>query len=89
MQETTTGRGATPLYTNGGAHTYATNIRAISAMWAGGGLGAAPDPELYAEGTIGCDSAGVAAGLTYHVYGAVGAKAWVATGGTVANLYGG
>ena len=61
----------------------------LSAIWTGAGTTSAPDPELYGLGQIGAASDGVAAGLTYHITGAEGARAWTATGGTVANLYGG
>jgi hypothetical protein len=61
----------------------------LAADWTGAGIGNAPDPELYAPRQIGCDLAGIETGLTYHIIGAVGSKAWVATGGTVKNLYGG
>lgn len=56
----------------------------IAVFWTGSGLSSAPDAGGYGSGQIGADSDGVAAGLTYHVVN----NAWVATGGTVANLYG-
>ena len=56
----------------------------VAAIWAGAGTGGAPDASNYADGQIGVDSGGAAAGLSYHVFN----SAWVATGGTVANLYG-
>lgn len=59
----------------------------LAAIWTNAGN--EPDPELYAERQIGADSDGVAAGATYHVVGAIGSKAWVLTGATVKNLYGG
>ena len=60
----------------------------IASIWAGAGDGNAPDPELYGLGQIGANTDGAATGVTYHVTGAVGSKAWTLTGGTVANLYG-
>ncbi|PCJ26696.1 MAG: hypothetical protein COA94_04685 [Rickettsiales bacterium] len=61
----------------------------LSAIWTGGGTGSAPDPEDYELADIGADLLGIATGVTYHIVGAVGSKSWVATGGTVQNLYGG
>lgn len=61
----------------------------LAADWTGAGLGSAPDPELYSPRQIGADLGAIATGLTYHVIGDVGSKAWVATGATVKNLYGG
>ena len=60
----------------------------LSAIWAGAIDTNAPDPELFGEGQIGANESGISTGLTYHVVGAVDSKAWVLTGGTVANLYG-
>ena len=56
----------------------------IAAFWTGAGATSAPDANLYANGQIGSDSDGVTSGLTYHAVNG----SWVATGGTVANLYG-
>ena len=56
----------------------------LSAIW----NTTAPDPELYSLASIGADTNGVSTSLTYHITGVVGSKAWTATGGTVANLYG-
>lgn len=61
----------------------------ISAIWAGNGTGSAPDAEDFVQGAIGADQDGVTGASTYHVVGAAGSKSWVATGATVANLYGG
>ena len=53
-------------------------------IWAGSGIGGAPSATLLRDGTLGADLAGITTGLTYHVVSGV----WVATGGTIANLYG-
>lgn len=73
----------------GAASVDVANGAILAAIWAGAGTTSAPDPELYSEGQIGANAGGASAGLTYHVVGAVGAKAWITTGATVKNLYGG
>lgn len=57
----------------------------LSYIWAATGIGNAPDATNMDDGTIGADLAGIATGLTYHVV----AGTWIATGGTVLQLYGG
>jgi len=57
----------------------------IERFWSGAGIGNAPAADNLPTGMIGADTDGVSTGLTYHVIN----KAWVATGGTVAQLYGG
>lgn len=57
----------------------------LSYVWTGAGTGSAPSATSLGNFTVGADSDGVAAGLTYHVI----TGAWVATGATVKNLYGG
>lgn len=57
----------------------------IERFWTSADATDAPDAANLPTGMIGAASDGVAAGLTYHVVN----KAWVATGGTVAQLYGG
>lgn len=61
----------------------------LAAIWTGSGTSGAPDAESYNLGEVGADLDGIATGVTYHVVGAVGSKAWVPTGATVKNLYGG
>ena len=57
----------------------------LSYIWAGAGIAGAPAATAMKDGTVGADSSGASTGLTYHVV----SGAWVATGGTVLNLYGG
>jgi len=57
----------------------------IERYWAGSGSGNAPAADNLPTGMIGADNNGASTGLTYHVVN----KAWVATGGTVQQLYGG
>jgi len=62
----------------------------IQVFWTATGTTNAPAAGGYQDGTVGAASDGATAGLTYHVVTtATGAKTWVATGGTVANYYGG
>jgi hypothetical protein len=61
----------------------------LSAIWASGGTGNAPDPDDFPVGSIGADNDGASTAATYHVVNVAGTKTWIATGGTVANLYGG
>jgi hypothetical protein len=77
---TSAGEAATPVVIQDGSR--------LAAIWSGGDETGAPDAELFGVGQAGADGDGVAAAHTYHVVGAVGAKAWVATGGTVTTLYG-
>jgi len=59
--------------------------RRLEFIWTGTGTTSAPAAAQLGNGTTGADSDGVSTGLTYHVI----AGAWVATGGTVQQLYGG
>ena len=59
--------------------------RRLEYVWTGAGLTSAPAAGSLGNGTIGADSDGINTGLTYHVI----AGTWVATGGTVQQLYGG
>lgn len=57
----------------------------IERFWAGSGLTNAPTATNLPTGMVGADLAGISTGLTYHVVNG----AWVATGGTVQQYYGG
>jgi hypothetical protein len=57
----------------------------LSYVWTGAGTTSAPSATALADFVVGANSDGAATGLTYHVIDG----AWVATGATVKNLYGG
>lgn len=70
--------------TDGAAHVVVSNSL-ISYHWTSADDTDAPDATDFADYVVGAASDGAAAGLTYHVIDG----AWVATGATVTNLYGG
>lgn len=57
---------------------------AISYFWTATGLTNAPDPAGFKNGILGADLDGISTAAVYHVVEGT----WVATGATVANLYG-
>lgn len=57
---------------------------AISYFWTGSGITNAPDATGFKDGILGANSDGISTGAIYHVVDGV----WIATGATVANLYG-
>jgi len=58
-------------------------VTRVHVIWSGSGTGNAPTTAPV--GTIGANQGGVTAAEVYHFSG----SAWVDTGATVANLYGG
>lgn len=61
----------------------------LADIWAGAGITNALPASNFIVGAIGANQGGVAAADTYHIVETAGTKAWVATGGTVLQLYGG
>ena len=68
------------------AYTQASIVRDI---WAGAGVTMAPPASNFIVGAIGANNGGINTALTYHVFDNAGTKVWIATGGTVQQLYGG
>lgn len=57
---------------------------AIVFFWSGSGIGGAESAADLRNGVLGADSDGITTAQVYHVVNG----SWVATGATVANLYG-
>lgn len=78
------GQGWVQTRTDGKALVSVANA-IISEVWAGAGTTNAPDATDYANFIIGVNNGGASTANVYHVING----AWVDTGATVANLYGG
>jgi len=71
-------------FTNDAGHVLISNSM-ISYHWAGAALTNAPDPTDFPNYQIGINADGASTGNVYHTIDG----AWVDTGATVAQLYGG
>jgi hypothetical protein len=76
--------GPEPVTGSGGAPGMMVSNGLITYVWAGAGTINAPNAAAFPDFVIGVNSDGASTGLVYHVING----AWVATGATVANLYG-
>lgn len=84
LRDSVTGKMTVAKGTNGALHVQVTN-GLISYHWTSADDTDAPTATALPNYTIGVASDGAAAGAVYHVIDG----AWVATGATVTNLYGG